>query len=196
MATEPTVNTNTGDLEGKACPECGQFEQFDVDGSTTLSVCDDETDASGVFYGEFEWADNARAFCRECQWHGPVADLVVALVQHCASPEGLREQAARASLMDKLTPFGAVGHATDLATVAEANGVDAATRAAATGRRAREATIRVGGAWGEVSISQDGAHVGLTLEGLTPAQLLDALTAVDTGALAAVVAALTASPAA
>src|ERR1035437_335017 len=99
MTAAPAANTNTGDLEDMACPDCGQFERFGIDGLTVLTVTDDGTED----HGEFGWADDADADCPQCGWAGPVDDLNLDFAQFCASPAGLRDQAARADFVDKLT---------------------------------------------------------------------------------------------
>jgi len=164
-----------------SCPDCGQSERFDIDGIGALTVTDDDIEARGAL----EWMEDAEVFCRECGWEGQVDELEPAFIAYCTAPDGLRDQAARADLVDTLVPFGAV-----------AGAAASAARRPATGRGSREAAISVGGARGQVSVYLDGSAVDLTIRGLTPAQLLDALTAADTGALAAVVAALIATSAA
>jgi len=88
---------------------------------------------------------------------------------------------AHSEFVAAMAPFGADADA-------------GATAAASNGHGAHKYNMRVdvGGTWGAVEVWPNGTRGDLTLHGLTAQQILNALTAIETDQLAAVVAALTA----
>ena len=58
--------TNINNLEGIACPACGNDRRIDVWASTLAAVTDDGAEA----YGDMEWDDERRAECAECRHAG------------------------------------------------------------------------------------------------------------------------------
>ena len=62
-----------GCIEGWACPKCGQFESFIVQGVSMFEIEALGTDQCGGV----EWSDESLVRCPDCGWKGTVKDVEV-----------------------------------------------------------------------------------------------------------------------
>lgn len=75
------INGNDNCLQNVACPGCGQFEEFYIEGWPSkmngwviLPVRDDGVDSADDI-GAFEYGERARVDCRRCGWFGGLDQL-------------------------------------------------------------------------------------------------------------------------
>lgn len=64
-------NPNSNCLEGMLCPQCGSYEPFSIDVTTSVTVHDSgaETD------GDLEWGEASHCRCMKCDHAATVADF-------------------------------------------------------------------------------------------------------------------------
>ena len=188
-----------------------------TDGTVALSIHPDDYGTAPARIGFSGEGPADCAALAQFAWHtGPWPSTTVAATR---SPRAIARQLLRImvpAMAVQASDFAAARIRREAALTAHSEfvaalvpfGADVAARAAAAsssgcGRHDYHARIDVGGASGEVAVSFRGdpwsataVGAALTLNGLTPMQVLNALTAIETNQLAAVLGALTAQPAA
>jgi hypothetical protein len=67
---------NQNCLEGVRCPQCGNEDRFLIAANVTAEVTDDGADIASPLYGNgFEWDDESRTRCPECDRYGPIKEF-------------------------------------------------------------------------------------------------------------------------
>ena len=72
---EEKVNPNVNCLEGKCCPQCGSYGQYEVVVSRLVLLYDDGSDDAED--GTTEYDDDAPAMCHVCRYEGEFGDFGV-----------------------------------------------------------------------------------------------------------------------
>ena len=68
---ECSMNTNC--LEGIRCPECGQEDEFRIEGRTVFEVTDDGTGD----HGDVEWDEDSYVLCPSCEFEGKLGHFQI-----------------------------------------------------------------------------------------------------------------------